>query len=466
MTTPDPRQPEHADPPPASRDRFPSRARAVRALGTARAAAGDLWSTELPRMAAALAYRTIFSLIPVLVISLVVLGAFASDEQKTNAVNQFLDFAGISDIVIEPPPEGTPIEDSAQISSEAVSEASAQRLDAWIRTLVDKVSGIRFGAIGIVGVLALCYAAIAMLVEIEKSANNIFHAPSGRTWSRRVPLYWTLITLGSIFLILTFSVGERLQGILRGVIGVQDGTSFTATAISYLVTVLISTVLLLIVYTTIPNTKVRLRPALAGAVIGAVLWEAGKWGFTTYLDFSTNYARLYGSIALIPLFLLWVYVTWLIVLFGLHVTYLLQNVPHWAGGHERGDRSPAILDPAWTIEVLADVARGFATGKPASPAAIADRTGLDERLVLRICEALAEEGLVHRVEVGADTEKFTLAKPPSDIRADQALRVGHALAGGPRDPERHAALARLRAAEVHTAATITLDDLIRPASTR
>ncbi|MEO0716760.1 MAG: hypothetical protein AAFY58_07205, partial [Planctomycetota bacterium] len=79
-------------------DAFPSTKRAHNALRIARAAARDIWSTQLPRMAAALAYRTIFSLIPVLVIGLVVLGAFASDEQKTDAVNQILEFTGISDI--------------------------------------------------------------------------------------------------------------------------------------------------------------------------------------------------------------------------------------------------------------------------------------------------------------------------------------------------------------------------------
>ena len=445
------------EPTPDQPDRFPSRRGLRRAVRVARAAAGDIWTTQLPRMAAALAYRTIFSLIPVLVIGLVMLGAFASEDQKTDAVNKILAYAGISEIVV----------DTGEVGPDAPSEgeadsAGSQRLDAWIRTLVDKVSDIKFGAIGAIGLLTLFYAAISMLVEIEKSANHIFHAPQGRSWTRRVPLYWTLITLGSLFLIATFSVGERLRTTLTAAFGVDDGGSISAIAISYTVTTLISTVLLLIVYTTMPNTKVRFRPAFAGALIGAILWEAGKWGFTTYLEFSTNYARLYGSIALIPLFLLWVYLTWLIVLFGLHVAYLLQNLPDWTGPGRDADQQAVILDPAWTIEVLADVARGFATGKPAAAETIAERTNLDERLVLRILEALAAAGLLHRLSGGDADQTFTLARPPADIRADQALVVGHDLAGGVRDPSRHTALARLRAAEVSTAATITLADLIRP----
>ena len=438
-------------------DAFPSTKRAHNALRIARAAARDIWSTQLPRMAAALAYRTIFSLIPVLVIGLVVLGAFASDEQKTDAVNQILEFTGISDIAVEDAAAAT--EDATPIADPAQS----QRLDEWIRSLVDKVSGIKFGAIGLVGLATLFYAAISMLVEIEKSANNIFHAPSGRSWARRVPLYWTLITLGSVFLIATFAVGERVQSTLQSALSVDDGGSITAPAISYAVTTMISTVLLLIVYTTMPNTKVRLRPAFAGALIGAILWEAGKWGFTTYLEFSTNYARLYGSIAIIPIFLLWVYLPWLIVLFGLHVSYLMQHVPDWTGVSRRGDDDgPAILDPAWVVEVLAGVARGFATGKPAAVEDIARRTDLDERLVLRILESLTEAGLVHRVEAGEDEDRFTLARAPADIRADEALRVGHALAGGSRDIAQHTALSRLRAAEVSVAAGLSLEDLIRP----
>lgn len=456
-----------------SRDAFPSTKRAHNALRIARAAARDIWSTQLPRMAAALAYRTIFSLIPVLVIGLVVLGAFASDEQKTDAVNQILEFTGISDIAVDDAAatgagatEGATDGDVAAEATGALAAdaAQSQRLDEWIRSLVDKVSGIKFGAIGLVGLATLFYAAISMLVEIEKSANNIFHAPSGRSWARRVPLYWTLITLGSVFLIATFAVGERVQSTLQSALSVDDGGSLTALAISYAVTTMISTVLLLIVYTTMPNTKVRLRPAFAGALIGAILWEAGKWGFTTYLEFSTNYARLYGSIAIIPIFLLWVYLTWLIVLFGLHVSYLLQHVPDWTGGSRRGDDDgPAILDPAWVVEVLAGVARGFATGKPAAVEDIARRTDLDERLVLRILESLTKAGLVHRVEAGEDEDRFTLARGPADIRADEALRVGHMLAGGSRDLAQHTALSRLRAAEVSVAAGLSLEDLIRPA---
>ena len=454
-------------------DAFPSTKRAHNAQRIARAAARDIWSTPLPRMAAALAYRTIFSLIPVLVIGLVVLGAFASDEQKTDAVNQILEFTGISDIAVEDAPLATEGDDAVGAESSAAETpaaelpiadpAQSQRLDEWIRSLVDKVSGIKFGAIGLVGLATLFYAAISMLVEIEKSANNIFHAPSGRSWARRVPLYWTLITLGSVFLIATFAVGERVQSTLQSALSVDDGGSITALAISYAVTTMISTVLLLIVYTTMPNTKVRLRPAFAGALIGAILWEAGKWGFTTYLEFSTNYARLYGSIAIIPIFLLWVYLTWLIVLFGLHVSYLMQHVPDWTGVSRRGDDDgPAILDPAWVVEVLAGVARGFATGKPAAVEDIARRTDLDERLVLRILESLTQASLVHRVEAGEDEDRFTLARAPADIRADAALRVGHALAGGSRDIAQHTALSRLRAAEVSVAAGLSLEDLIRP----
>ncbi|HWQ28598.1 MAG TPA: YhjD/YihY/BrkB family envelope integrity protein, partial [Dehalococcoidia bacterium] len=143
--------------------------------------------------------------------------------------------------------------------------------------------------------------------------------PAGRSWARRITQYWTLLTLGTILLFTTFYVGEKFKSWAADVgesTGLMGRGPVALAVIGYSVTVVISTLLLLLAYLTVPNTKVRWRPALVGAFVAAVLWEAGKWGFTQYLRYSAAYERIYGSIALIPLFLLWVYLTWLIVLLG------------------------------------------------------------------------------------------------------------------------------------------------------
>ena len=116
-------------------------------------------------------------------------------------------------------------------------------------------------------------------------------------------------------MIASFYVGERFRTIVETV----GGQAFVSLA-GVLVTFTISWLLLLLAYTVVPDARVRLRPALAGAFVAAVLWETGKFAFREYLGFATGYSQFYGSLALIPIFLLWVYITWVCVLFGIQLS--------------------------------------------------------------------------------------------------------------------------------------------------
>ena len=82
--------------------------------------------------------------------------------------------------------------------------------------------------------------------------------------------------------------------------------------------------MLVLLYKLMPNTQVRWRPALWGAFVAAGLAEASKWGFGLYVSQALPYLKLYGAIGLVPLFLFWLYLGWLIILFGLELAYTLQ----------------------------------------------------------------------------------------------------------------------------------------------
>lgn len=362
----------------------PSRGPARHAWALARVSIAHFQRSQITRMAAALSYRTIFGLIPTLVVGLVLLTAYSTREQRRDVITQLLTFAGISQIVVEPSKTQTlgeasmkpRIEANATNSNAAIGNGtnsngqhanaarpttdpvalepttplpstvvdpayadpdvvtmheaiqqeahaeSAERLDNFITDLLDRVGKIQFGAVGVIGMMTLVYAAISMMVEVEQAFNHLCHAPQGRSWTRRITLYWTLLTLGTLFLVMSFAAGESIRGFTANLAQTEAFSFMRGSLLAVLgfaVTCAISTTLLLIVYTTVPNTRVHLGPALLGAAIAAIMWESGKWGFTTYVHYSAGYSRLYGSLALIPLFLLWVYLTWLIVLFGLQL---------------------------------------------------------------------------------------------------------------------------------------------------
>ncbi|GIW74040.1 MAG: hypothetical protein KatS3mg103_0562 [Phycisphaerales bacterium] len=300
-------------------------------------------------------------------------------------------------------------------------------LEGFIKALVQKLGNVRFDAIGLVGGLVLIYAALAMVVEVERCFNQICRAQSGRSWSRRITQYWTMLTLGAILIAMTFLVGVQVREWVRSAAGQGDGLGrLLVAAAGFLVTVAISTGLLTLAYLVLPNRRLRLRPVLAGATVAAVGWEAAKWGFTQYLGFATSststYANLYGSLALIPLFMLWIFLTWLIVLFGLQVAYGVQMLEDGLQQDDATHEPPVVLAwPGVFIDAAAAVARRFDQGRQARAEDLADELGLSAQQAEGIFEALQGQGVVRRLDGGTG---YTLARPAERIRVADLLQLG------------------------------------------
>ncbi len=430
----------------------------TRTVSVIRAGLRGLYKSGLPRMAAALAYRTIFSIIPVLAIALVIASGLISPEQVRESFTKIMDYAGFQTIVVTtddgesslefvgppaPPPEadtaGPEDEPDAAGGVAAGDEAegpageSVAAIDELLTNLVDRVSSslgaINRGWIGFISAGVFIYAALSLFLEIERSFNQIYRVQRGRGWVARLLLYWTMMTLGAILLLATFSVSQRFTEWVEAILGGTAGSRWTLGLAGYGVTVLISTLLLWILYTTVPNVRVAARPALVGAFLAAIVWELGKWGFTQYIAYSTAYARFYGSLALLPLFLLWVYVTWLITLFGLQVTYALEHFSELRDPQPPADYKPAVLDPAMILLVASSVARRFEGGKDASPAEVGSELGIDDDVVERMCGALDKAQILHRVESDTPGERYTMAAPPASVKARDVFNVGLGLAG-------------------------------------
>lgn len=410
------------------RERTPRLTDTIRVL---RIGVRSLYRSRLPQMAAALAFRTLFALIPMLVISVAAIGAFAEPEDVEAILGETLDKLGLSDIEVSDtysedlgpsPEEGTepgtvrdgsdrpepeaPAQPSvASPRGEASTSDTVLRLEEIFADLIRRILEIPFAAIGAVGVLTLIYASISMLVEIERTFNTIYRAQIGKSWGKRIVQYWVIITLVPILLFTAFYASEQFRGIGVGIAG-------------SVVSVAVTTLLLLLAYQIIPNTRVHVRTGVIGALVAAILWEFAKWGFREYVVYSASYAKLYGSMAMIPLFMLWVYLTWLIILFGLQVSYGLQHI-ELARQIDEDDAEKRLTDPAAVLGVLALIAERFARGKTTGPRVLSDELNLPPDVVVTLLDKLTRAGVLHPVDGPLDN--FALARPAEAITLEELL---------------------------------------------
>ncbi len=264
------------------------------------------------QMAAALSFRTLFGLLPVMVVATVLVKALGMEEYYLGPLGKLFSFLGLNHVSIIPPADS--------------GLARATTLDVWLQDRVRDAGQINVAAIGWVGVSLTLYAAISLMVTIENCCNIIYRAPHGRAWTNRVPIYWFVLTISPLMVIFSTFIDSRFQSTmvdlhLFGWLTSLAGTAWTLFALW---------VLMLSAYMLFPNTRVHPKPAMIGALVSAVLLATGKRTMGAYLENAMSLSQLYGSLGLVPLFMFWVYVMWLAVLFGLEVSALLQrNVAHW-----------------------------------------------------------------------------------------------------------------------------------------
>ncbi len=445
--------------------RLPDAEEMSRATYVSRMALRGMLQSRLPQMAAALAYRTLFGLLPISIVALVIVRMFVGDDDLKRLVEQAIRFTGVAEVIeaeiqdatgetetpdnaqrtaaddffamLEPkassatswapvpfiptvdvpeqPPATADSGDSTETQSEETSAPLVPSLAASVDKIVREFGTIRFDAIGLIGGMLLIYAALAMIIEIERCFNQVCRAQRGRSWVRRITQYWTLMTLGAILIALTFLVSVQFREWVRAMAGEGDALGrFIVGAVGFVVTVAISSGLLSLAYMILPNRRLRLRPVLAGATVAAVAWEAAKWGFTQYIGIATNSTfAVYGSLALIPLFMLWVFLTWLIVLFGLQVAYGVQMLEDGVPQQDDDDRGLLLAGPGIMIDAAAAIARRFGDGVSARTSDVATELALASDQTSRIIDSLEQAGFVRQIENGGG---FTLARPADKIQ--------------------------------------------------
>ncbi len=319
------------------------------------------------------------------------------------------------------------------------------------------MSSLDFASIGVFGLLLFIYAAVALADSTEHLFNRIYEAPTQRPIHIRLAIHWSIITLGSGLLAMSL----YMSGQVIDWVGQIGAGSTMMGILSHLVAMAASWVLLFLLYALMPNTHVSVRAAAVGALIAALLWEAAKYGFQIYVTKAVPYSAIYGSIGLIPLFLFWMYVTWLIVLFGLILTYTLQTLRGSRVVRSDADAADVLPgDPDWMLPIMTEVARSFAAGEAIDNQELADRLGLTSRVTHEMVGELVDDNLLRRVSTGAGEEdSLTLARPAEGIEVAEILAIAHRARPTNNHPSWQL-LSELKKAERQAASGVRLVDLL------
>jgi membrane protein len=266
----------------------------------------------------------------------------------------------------------------------------------WFRSFAD--SATQTTAIGFAGIIV---TGVLLLVTVEDQLNLIWRVARARPWGHRVVAYWTLITLGplvvgiSLTLSTYFEVAARRAGFGDAAILWLHGGWLHWFARGVPALLELSTLTLL--YWLIPNCAVRARDSALGAFIATLAIEIVKVGFSFYVGAASYYRTVYGALAVIPIFLLWMYISWLGVLLGAVVAAAL---PIWRGGRQLGLDASGGARLGLSLALIAALVRAQRRGVAMTHRALAGELGIPPTAVDEHLQPLAEAGFVARTEAG------------------------------------------------------------------
>jgi membrane protein len=352
------------------------------------------------QQAAALAYYTLFGLVPLAIVILLVFQYSHVYQDIGVKVKQFAyEQMHLTKIEYAPQPENP-----------GQKVVLTEELDKIIKQFF---SGMNRGSLSVVSAMLVIWAAIGLLSTVERAFNRIWHVSRGRGFVHRMIDYWALLTLGPLL------VG----------VGIYATTQYAmlqnleATVLTHVTPVVVSGVLAMLafflLYLLLPHTKVHPGPALWGAAVAALAWSAAKWGFGRYVTDFIPYGKIYGVLGLIPLTVFWIYVTWLIILFGLQLTFTMQNLPTLDAAEiaaaRKAEQDYFIANDLTAINLAKEIAESFERGDgPVTAETLCRSLDIPQELGDRLLACLISAGLIARTQ--EPTVGLILARSPEQIR--------------------------------------------------
>ena len=350
-------------------------------------AARGFLNDKVQLRASALTFYTLISIIPVVAIGLAIAKGFSLDQNLIAIITRTKEFETYSEML-------TPLLERAKLT----------------------IQGTQGEYIAGVGIIILFWSVISLLSQIENSFNHIWQVSSSRPWYRKFTDYLTIMLVAPIFIILSSSITFIISKNLNEFLNQASILSYFKPVISSLVRFtpyLLTWIVLTLLFIVMPNAKVKFVPALLSGIIAGTFLKLLQW---LYMDLQFGITKLnfiYGGLAAIPLFIIFLQTAWIIILLGAELSFANQNVSRYEFESEALNISH-FQKRALILMILHMIIRNFSAGeRPISAEKISRSLKIPVRLARDILDDLSGASLVSVIHENEQKER--LYQPAMDI---------------------------------------------------
>ncbi len=307
--------------------------------------------------------------------------------------------------------------------------ALGPRADEITERIVGFVDNIEVGVLGAVGIGLLLYTTVSLVQKVEEAFNYTWNVSRRRTLVRRFSDYFSVIVIGPVLVFTAMGITATLSSnsVVQALVAIEPFGSMLR-LVGRLVPYLLVIAAFTFLYMLIPNTRVRLGPALFGGVVAGVAWESVGRLFAAFVATSTNYTAIYSGFAILLLFMIWLQLSWLILLTGSAIAFYRQHPQQLLAGGRTGVRLSGAQTERLALALMRCVATAWYAGEAAPTRDdLARRLAVPGDAVDAVLDALVDGGLL--APKGDEREGYLPATPPERTPARRVVDVARARGG-------------------------------------
>ena len=341
-------------------------------------AVNDFNRNDCTRRASALTYYTLLSIVPVMAMAFGIAKGFGLEHALERQLHYYM---GAHEDILE-------------------------QVVEFSYSLLEETRG---GIIAGIGFVFLLWSVVKVMTNIELSFNAVWGIEKGRSWVRKITEYISVMIIGPILVVMSGSMTVFISTGLSALARETRWLGFMGIAAELIPMVLpyiLIWLLFIFLFMSMPNTRVRFKPAVIAGIISGTLFQLMQWAYITLQVGAVKYNAVYGSFAALPMFLIWLQLSWMIVLFGAELSFAYENVKRYIFASEVKNISPRHKQRVSLLIMRLVIKRFLSDGQGTSPEQIQREFNLPLILVNQAIRWLTQAELMVKISKPADDQEI------------------------------------------------------------